>query len=80
MANMAALVAVHLRFLTVWFAHVCFSVDLQVAAKIKETGLWATTSQNSFNASWHRFYKCPGLHWRDAVPFLHKKCHHLVFC
>jgi hypothetical protein len=54
-----------------------------VTDKIKETETptlsfliehWATTShQDSFNAPWHRFYKCLELYWRDATPFFHKE-------
>ena len=34
-----------------------------------------TTSQNSFIAPWHRFYKWLDLVWRDGTPFFHEKIH-----
>jgi hypothetical protein len=59
---------------------------MQVTAKVKETptksvliGHLATTSrQNSFIASWHRFYKCLELYRRDATPLFLEKFHLLV--
>ena len=40
----------------------------------------ATTIQNSFDAPWHRFYKCLELYWKDTTSFFHKKFHNLMFC
>jgi hypothetical protein len=59
----------------------CTGNCLNNGNKSVQIGRWASTSlQNSFNAPWHRFYKCLELYWKDVPPFFHEKFHNLVFC